>query len=70
MQMQKLFDDARKYQPGDPEVVEVMGPKDKQAQMRHRGTAPTYYRLGRKIIYMGVDMNTWAEAQRIESAIA
>jgi len=69
MQTQKLFDDARKYLPQDPEVLEVMGNQEKQAQMRHRGTAPTYYRLGRKIIYFGVDMNTWAEAQRIESAI-
>lgn len=65
-----LFDDDRNYQPNDREIIEVMGSKSKQAQMRHRGTAPSYYRLGRKIIYRGVDLNAWAEAQRIESSAA
>jgi len=65
--MNKLFDDERNYQPDDPEVIEVMGDKDKQAQKRHHRTSPSYYRLGRKIIYRGIDLNAWAEIQRIDT---
>lgn len=65
-----LFDDRRNYQPDDAEVIEAMGSKSKQAQMRHRGTGPSYYRLGRKILYRGTDLNAWADAQRIESSAA
>ncbi|MBS9717245.1 MerR family transcriptional regulator [Pseudohalocynthiibacter aestuariivivens] len=68
--MDKLFEDGRNYLPDDPEVIEVMGSRTKQAQMRHHKTSPSYYRLGRKIIYRGVDLNAWAEAQRIEVLVA
>jgi len=60
----KLFDDERNYGPNDPEIIENVGSPALQAQKRHNGTAPSYYRLGRKIIYTGVDCNAWAEAQR------
>jgi len=60
----KLFDDERNYGPNDPEIIEHVGSLVLQAQKRHNGTAPSYYRLGRKIIYTGVDCNAWAEAQR------
>lgn len=64
------FEDERNYRPDDPEVKEVMDDSERQAQMRHRGTAPAYYRLGRKIIYRGVDLNTWFQAARIEPQAA
>jgi hypothetical protein len=44
-----------------------LGSREKQAQMRHHGRSPVYYRLGRKIIYQGSDLNNWANSQRIES---
>ncbi|WP_420415357.1 hypothetical protein [Roseibium sp.] len=63
--MQKLFDDTRTYQPGDPEL-EIIGDRAKLAQWRHKGVGPAYYRLGRKIIYQGTDLNLWADANRHE----
>lgn len=65
-----LFDSNRSYQPADPEILALLGSKDKQAQMRHYGRSPSYYRLGRKIIYDGQDLNAWANAQRFETIIA
>jgi len=65
--MAQLFDETRHYQPTDPEILALLGSTTKQAQMRHYGRSPTFYRLGRKIIYHGSDLNLWAEAQKIES---
>jgi len=63
--MTKLFDETRHYQPTDPEMLELLGSKAKQAQMRHYGRGPAFYRLGRKIIYHGADLNAWAEAKKV-----
>ena len=68
--MTQLFDETRHYQPTDSEILELLGSKDKQAQMRHHGRSPNYYRLGRKIVYHGADLNAWANAQRVETAAA
>ena len=65
--MTKLFDDSRHFQPNDPEIVELLGSSTKQAQMRHFKRSPSYYRLGRKIIYHGADLNAWAEANKVKS---
>tara|TARA_B110000238_G_scaffold171871_1_gene190031 strand:- start:2342 stop:2572 length:231 start_codon:yes stop_codon:yes gene_type:complete len=62
-----LFEENRHYQPTDPEILSLLGSREKQAQMRHHGRSPVYYRLGRKIIYQGSDLNNWANSQRIES---
>jgi len=52
-----LFEDKRNYQPTDPEILSLLGSREKQAQMRHHGRSPVYYRLGRKIIYHGSKVN-------------
>ena len=61
----KLFDDSRNYVLGDQEL-DLIGDRDKLAQWRHKGMGPAFYRLGRKIIYRGADLNAWAEAQRFD----
>jgi hypothetical protein len=63
-----LFDNNRSYQPSDPEILTLLGSKSKQAQMRHHRRGPIYFRLGRKIIYQGSDLNAWAEANRHDPA--
>jgi hypothetical protein len=62
-----LFAINRSYVLGDPEL-DIIGDRDKLAQWRHKRTGPAYYRLGRKIIYRGSDLNSWAEANRVEPA--
>lgn len=63
--MNDLFDETRAYLPDDPEILALLGNKSRQAQLRHHGRAPAYFRLGRKIVYHGADLNAWANAQRI-----
>jgi hypothetical protein len=63
--MASLFDDKRNYILGDLEL-EIIGDRDKLAQWRHKGLGPTYYKLGRKVVYRGSDLNAWVEAQRVE----
>jgi len=65
--MANIFDQNRTYVLGDPEL-EVIGNREKLAQWRHKGTGPAFYRLGRKIVYRGADLNDWAEAHRVEPA--
>ena len=60
-----LFENNRSYILGDPEL-EIIGDRDKLAQWRHKHMGPAYYRLGRKIIYRGADLNAWAEACRVD----
>ncbi|MEY8119434.1 MULTISPECIES: MerR family transcriptional regulator [unclassified Falsihalocynthiibacter] len=64
--MTALFDEERHYQVTDPLILTLLGSREKQAQMRHHGRSPAFYRQGRKIIYQGSDLNKWANAQRIE----
>ncbi len=61
----KFFDDDRSYLLGDDELL-LLGDREKLAQWRHKGRGPAFYRLGRKIVYRGSDLNAWAEAQRVE----
>jgi hypothetical protein len=67
--MAKLFEHDRNYVLGDPEL-DVIGDRPKLAQWRHKGIGPSYYKLGRKIVYRGEDLNAWAEANRVEPANA
>jgi hypothetical protein len=66
--MPNLFDSKRNYVLGDPEL-ELMGDRDKLAQWRHKNTGPAYYKLGRKVIYRGCDLNDWAKASRVDPAV-
>ncbi len=62
-----LFENTRNYVLGDPEL-DLIGSREKLAQWRHRNVGPAYFKLGKKVIYRGVDLNAWAEAQRVEPA--
>ena len=61
----KLFEDDRTYLLGDPEL-ELIGDREKLAQWRHKMRGPAFYRLGRKIIYRGSDLNAWMAANRCD----
>lgn len=65
--MANLFEPTRTYVLGDAEL-DLIGDREKLAQWRHKGIGPAYYRLGRKIVYRGEDLNAWAEANRVEPA--
>jgi len=62
--MADIFENTRNYTLGDPEL-DLFGSREKLAQWRHRNFGPAYIKLGKKVIYRGVDLNAWAEAQRV-----
>lgn len=64
-QKYQIFENERVYVLGDTKL-NLMGSREKLAQWRHKGHGPTFYRLGRKIVYHGYDLNYWVEAQRVE----
>ncbi|MDJ0825300.1 MAG: MerR family transcriptional regulator [Rhodobacter sp.] len=64
--MAEIFEQDRNYVLGDAEL-EIIGDRQKLAQWRHKGLGPAYYRLGRKIVYRGADLNAWAEANRVDT---
>ncbi|WP_394199954.1 MerR family transcriptional regulator [Litoreibacter albidus] len=63
-----LFEQNRNYVLGDPEL-DIIGDRDKLAQWRHKNMGPAFYKLGRKVIYRGADLNAWAEACRVDPAL-
>ena len=63
--MANLFEQNRNYVLGDDEL-NVIGDRCKLAQWRHKSMGPPFYKLGRKIIYRGADLNEWADAQRVD----
>ena len=63
--MANIFEQNRNYVLGDTEL-DLIGDREKLAQWRYKNTGPAYYKLGRKIVYRGADLNAWAEAQRFE----
>lgn len=65
--MAGLFEQSRNYVLGDPEL-EIIGNREKLAQWRHKGIGPAFYRLGRKIVYRGADLNAWSAANRVDPA--
>ncbi|WP_306117014.1 MULTISPECIES: MerR family transcriptional regulator [unclassified Roseovarius] len=66
--MSDLFENDRNYVLGDPEL-NLIGDRDKLAQWRHKKIGPAYYKLGRKIIYRGTDLNAWAALHRCDPAV-
>lgn len=63
--MAKIFDNNRAYILGDPEL-RVLGSREKLAQWRHRRCGPPWIKIGRKVAYLGTDLNAWLEAQRTD----
>jgi hypothetical protein len=60
-----LFENDRNYVLGDPEL-DIIGDRAKLAQWRHKMKGPAFYKLGRKVIYSGSDLNAWAGAHRTD----
>ena len=60
----KLFDDLKTYQVTDPELTAIAS-RERWSKWRCFGTGPAYYKLGRKVLYTGRDLNAWAEANRV-----
>ncbi|KPA20838.1 hypothetical protein shim_27520 [Shimia sp. SK013] len=63
--MSKPFENDRNYVLGDPEL-ELFGGREKLAQWRHKSTGPAYYKIGRRVVYRGSNLNAWLEANLVD----
>lgn len=68
----QFFEPTIVYVDSDKEL-DLIGNKHKRAQWRHRRVGPSFIRMGRKIGYLGEDLNAWMNASRVNiplSAVA
>jgi hypothetical protein len=63
--MAELFQNNRTYVLGDPELA-LIGSREKLAQWRHRMVGPAWVSIGRKITYLGSDLNAWIAENRTD----
>jgi hypothetical protein len=55
-----IFENDRIYDDNDTEL-DVIAPRNKRAQWRHRRVGPNFLRFGRRIKYHGADLNAWIQ---------
>lgn len=60
-----FFDPNTVYADSDKEL-DLIANKQKRAQWRHRRVGPSFIKMGRKIGYLGEDLNAWMNANRVE----
>lgn len=61
---QYLFERARLYDDTDKEL-DVIAPRPKRAQWRHRRVGPAFLKFGRRVKYLGSDLNDWVAQARV-----
>ncbi|MFT4013436.1 MAG: MerR family transcriptional regulator [Paracoccus sp. (in: a-proteobacteria)] len=60
----EVFESERIYDDADTEL-DLIAPRGKRAQWRHRRVGPNYLKMGRRVKYHGADLNAWIEANRV-----
>jgi hypothetical protein len=53
-----LYDDTDKE-------LDVIAPRQKRAQWRHRRVGPAFLKFGRRVKYLGADLNDWVAQARV-----
>lgn len=60
----KIFEPDRIYDDTDEEL-NLIAPRGKRAQWRHRRVGPAFLKMGRRVKYSGDDLNAWIADNRI-----
>ncbi|KAA0914867.1 MerR family transcriptional regulator [Phaeobacter sp. HS012] len=60
----EVFDNKRVYDDSDEEL-DLIAPKAKRAQWRHRRVGPAWIKFGRRVKYLGSDLNAYVEDNRV-----
>ena len=63
----KRFDPETYYKPSDPEM-RMIATEGTLTQWRHFGRGPAYSVVGRRILYLGEDLNAFVDAGRVQPA--
>ena len=59
-----MFDESKFYFIPDPEL-ELIAPFSTLAQWRMAGKGPAFHKLGRRVAYLGRDLNEWIASKRV-----
>ena len=65
----RRFDDDQYFTPRDP-LMRIFGSPGSLAVQRHKGIGPPYFKIGRRVLYRGSDLNAALDAARVEPAAA
>lgn len=60
----EMFDGNRLYDDADEEL-DIIAPRSKRAQWRHRRVGPPFLKFGRRVKYHGADLNAYVEDNRV-----
>ena len=63
--MCRRFDDDTYYRPSD-DAMRLIATVGGLAQWRHYGKGPPFTKFGRRILYLGADLNRWMDKHRVE----
>ena len=65
----KRFESDKYYRPADTEM-RLIATEGTLAIWRHEGRGPTYRKIGRRIWYLGQELNMFIDEQRVEPTAA
>lgn len=65
----RRFDDNTYYRPAD-EAMRLIATVGSLAQWRHYGQGPAFCKFGRRILYLGRDLNRWMDEHRVEPKVS
>lgn len=60
----QIFEEKRVYD-DDDEELDLIAPRSKRAQWRHRRVGPAWIKFGRRVKYLGSDLNAYVEENRV-----
>lgn len=62
----QVFEVDRLYDDTDDEL-DLIAPRPKRAQWRHRRIGPPFLKFGRRVKYHGADLNSWVNGNRVQT---
>lgn len=65
----EIFEAERVYDDSDAEL-DIIANRHTRVQWRYRRTGPSYIKFGRRVKYLGADLNKWAEGSRVTTNMA
>lgn len=60
----QIFEDKRVYD-DDDEELDLIASRSKRAQWRHRKVGPAWIKFGRRVKYLGQDLNAYIAENRV-----
>ncbi len=62
-----MFEDDKLYFTDDPLLLQI-APSSTMATWRSEGRGPAFHKMGRRVTYLGRDLNEWVAQHRVATA--